>query len=91
MAKKKHVIRGCKSRLRPRLASIRRKVEEESQRKFDYLNEKLALRNEQLVESKNQLATNIRDRDVGRSLKSHLSGWWTARGTHSSSNSGTSF
>jgi len=79
MAKKKHVIRGCKARLRPRLASIRKKIEARVQGEVDFLKGLVARKEQELEELNDRFDSTIRNIDKGRSLKSHLQGWWRHR------------
>ena len=75
MPKKKHVARNCRARLRPKMASIRRKIEAEFQGQIDSLNATILQRDQRLVTAGQALI----DKDKGRSLKSHVKGWWANR------------
>ncbi len=75
MPKKKHVVRNCRARLRPKMASIRRKIEKEFTEQVAKLEATITQRDQQLVTA----GQAIIDKDKGRTLKSHIKGWWANR------------
>ena len=67
--------RNYKVRLRPHIASLRRKIKAEYDEEVDKLQTIIAQRDQQLVTAGQALI----DKDKGRSFKSHVEGWWANR------------
>jgi hypothetical protein len=73
--KKKHVVRNCRARLRPKMVSIKKRIAARYEAEVEKLQRIIVQRDQQLVTAGEAL----RDADKGRSLKSHLKGWWANR------------
>ena len=70
MPKQRHTIKRCRVRLRPKMAAIRRKMRVEFAQALEEKDQAIA-----------QLCQTLRETDKGRTLRSHLSGWWANRKT----------